>query len=334
VGYPLSPSFGVTANGVVTGDFNGDGRLDLAVLISDGLTCELDIFLGNGGGTFTNPTVTALDGISGGIVVGDFNNDGKMDLAVAEATGSGYTGSVAILLGNGDGTFQPPNDFPLPAPPGMMAAVDLSHDGNLDLIVGAGSLAVLLGNGNGTFQPYVSYSTSSSTGEFALGDFNGDGWLDVVVPATAYGQTGFWIFLGAADGTFESPVNVTAGGDGVNQIVAGDFNGDGKLDVAFTTSITQVPTTVVLLGNGDGTFQIQPIVAGASVTSLATGDFNGDGKLDLAYIPRSTTISPALASCWAMATGHSVSAMTTRLPPPPWPPPPAISTGTANPTWP
>lgn len=285
VDYPLSSSSDVTNPAVAIGDFNGDGRLDVAVSMSLGLSYEVAIFLGNGDGTFAKPTMFALDGDPEGVTVGDFNNDGKLDLAVAESTGGGTAGAVAILLGNGDGTLQPPSDVPLAAVPTMVAAIDLNRDGNLDLVVAAGSLAVVLGNGNGTFQPYVSYSTSGTIGQFALGDFNNDGWSDVVVPATAYGQTGFWLFLGAEGGTFQSPVNVTAGGDVANQIVAGDFNGDGKLDVAFTTSITQVPTTVVLPGNGDGTFQTQPIIAGASATFMATGDFNGDGKVDLAYIP-------------------------------------------------
>ena len=247
-------------------------------------SCEVAILLGNGDGSFTKPAIFALDGIPRGIAVGDFNNDGKVDLAVAEATGGGSTGAVAILLGNGDGTFQPPDDFPLPAAPGMVAAVDLNHDGNLDLAVAAGSLAVLVGNGNGTFQPYVSYSTTGSIGQLALGDFNGDGWLDVIVPGTAYSQTGFWIYLGEAGGTLQSPVNVTAGGNTVGAFVAGDFNGDGKLDLAFAAGATQTTATYVLLGNGDGTFQSQPSLAGSGTTLLATGDFNGDGKLDLAFI--------------------------------------------------
>ena len=283
VNYPLGLSGGVITLAVTTGDFNGDQRLDLAVVMSVGGTNEVAILLGNGDGSFTKPAMFALDGSPHGLSVGDFNNDEKVDLAVAESTGGGS--AVAILLGNGDGSFQPPSDFPLPAVPGMVAAADLNHDGNLDLIVAAGSLAVLLGNGNGTFQPYVSYSGSGSLGRFALGDFNRDGWLDVVVPATAYGQTGFWIYPGAADGTFESPVNVTTGGNTVSAFVAGDFNGDGKLDLVFAASATRDTATYVLLGNGDGTFQSQPIFAGSGATLLAGGDFNSDGKLDLAYIP-------------------------------------------------
>ncbi|HTS67720.1 MAG TPA: FG-GAP-like repeat-containing protein, partial [Terriglobia bacterium] len=273
---------------VVAGDFNGDRRLDLAVTLSTGLSYEVAILLGNGDGTFTKPAILTLDGFPRGIVVGDFNNDGKIDLGFAEATGGGGTGVAALLLGNGDGTFQPSNDFPLPGAPSMVAAADLNNDGNLDLIVAGGTsntFSVLLGNGNGTFQPYVNYSTSGAVNQLVVVDLNGDNKPDLVVPATAYGQTGFWIFLGLGDGTFQAPVNVTAGGNTVATLAAGDFNGDGKLDLVFTTSTYQAAVTDVLLGNGDGTFPSQPILAGAAASVLATGDFNGDGKLDLAYIP-------------------------------------------------
>ena len=169
--------------------------------------------------------------------VGDFNGDGKLDLAVAN-----NSGSVSVLLGNGDGTFQPAANYVLHDGLVAVSVGDFNGDGKLDLAVAnnAGSLTVLLGNGDGTFQTLVTYSAQDPQ-SVAVGDFNGDGKLDLAVTSNAGAAT---VFLGNGDGTFQSAGNFAAD-TGSQSVAVGDFNGDGKPDMAVA-NFTNADLSILL----------------------------------------------------------------------------------------
>jgi ABC-type transporter MlaC component len=163
---------------VTVGDFNGDGKPDLAVSNSDG--DNVSILLGNGNGTFQTAINYAVGSDPFSVIVGDFNGDGKLDLAVANYS----TNNVSVLLGNGNGTFQTAVNYAVGAYPRSGAAGDFNGDGKLDLAVAnqyGSNVSILLGNGNGTFQEAVSYAVGVEPFSVIVGDFNGDGKLDLAV---------------------------------------------------------------------------------------------------------------------------------------------------------
>jgi serine/threonine protein kinase len=239
------------------------------------------------------------------VAVGDFNGDGKLDLAVANSGG----GTVCILLGKGDGTFQPPVHYAVGQGPFSQVAVgDFNGDGELDLVVsnfGSNNVSVLLGNGDGTFQAASSYNVGTNPTSVAVADLNGDGKLDLVVSNQNCSHSGgpcvagtVSVLLGNGDGTFQAHKEYAAG-LGPNWVAVGDFNGDGKLDLAVVNGQGPNYTSalLLLLGNGDGTFQAPTKYAlKTNGTSVAAADFNRDGKLDLAVVDNIGLVSVFLGN--------------------------------------
>jgi hypothetical protein len=217
-----------------------------------------------------------------GVAVGDFNGDGKLDLAVIN-----FMGLAGILLGNGDGTFQPVKNYAVGPQPVSIGVGDFRGDGKLDLAVVGGDLGggsfdsnvfILMGNGDGSFQPPMPYNVLILGLTVAIRDFNGDGKLDLAV--ADYSSSAVSVLLGNGDGSFQPQVNYPVGFE-PEYVVAGDFNGDGIMDLATANNLSN--TVSILLGKGDGTFQPAPFQFPVLYPqALAVGDFNGDGKTDLA----------------------------------------------------
>jgi hypothetical protein len=275
----LGDAAGPIPASAVGGDFTGNGRLDLAVCNEADNT--VSVLLGNGDGTFQSPVAYAVGNSPDAIVEGDFNGDGRLDLAVANQ----FDGTVSVLLGNGDGTFQPQVTYMLDGSPQSIIAADLTGNGRLDLVTAnpfSNDVSVLLGNGDGTFQPQVAYAVGWLPGALVAGDFAGNGHLDLAV-ANGYfsgGPATVSVLLGNGDGTFKPQVTFPVGAEPY-WIVAGDFTGNGRLDLA--TANVGDNTVSVLLGNGDGSFR-PPVTysVGSVPESLVAVDFTGNGRLDLA----------------------------------------------------
>ena len=254
-----SPSLSVgntQPKGVVIADFNGDGKLDIAVSIF--ATNSIAVFLNQGSGTFGSPVMTALQLPSGlgGLAVGDFNEDGKQDLVVSTIDGGAQDNLV--LLGNGDGTFT--QQTPIANSCGSLTTVvvDLNGDKHQDLVLGCnGGLQVYLGKGDGTFSSAAPLPIISSPGNYfgvAVTDFNGDGKLDIAAinagsPNSSTGSIDF--YPGNGDGTFQTPTAQMLMSTFPTTVTAGDFNNDGKQDLL----IGYPNAANVSFGYGNGTFQ-------------------------------------------------------------------------------
>jgi uncharacterized protein (TIGR03437 family) len=268
-------SGGRIVTAVATGDFNGDGITDIATV--DG------VYLGNGDGTFQSSLPINIGDFNVvSLAVGDFNGDGRADLAWSGWPNGTSVGVIGILPGNGDGTFQASVNTSL-ANGGMLAVADFNQDGRADLAVAQGAnsatyaITILLGNGDCTFQTPALYNVNFTAQTIAVADFNGDGRPDVAVGGyiangLSSSTSPLSIFLSNPDGSLQNSGNYTVPG-ATTHLATGDFNGDGRIDVAYLTG--------VLTGNGDGTFQTSSLVATSLSSPLAAGDFNSDGRTDL-----------------------------------------------------
>jgi hypothetical protein len=253
-------------------DFNGDGKPDLVEFSAT--TNSSSVLLGNGDGTFGTPGFVPCVAADG--VVGDFNGDKKPDIAVIPG---GY--GVEICLGNGDGTFGTGEYFDEGVQHGQLLTGDFNHDGKLDLAASdVGGVNILLGNGDGTFKNAIP-TAASNFQNLVTGDFNHDGKLDI---AANYNGV-ITVLLGKGDGTFQSPItspnpNGNGNGNGNGLIAVGDLNGDGNPDLVTVAGVVGGGLDI-LLGNGDGTFKAPKLLKVADALTFQIRDVNSDGKLDL-----------------------------------------------------
>jgi hypothetical protein len=273
-------------------DVNGDGIADLVFPITQGISVRL----GNGDGTFQDPinvTIPANTPVGAFLGVGDFNNDGQLDVVIRNRPFEGQSHALSVLLNNGDGTFATAPAFATGANQLAIAAGVFTSSGLPDLVTdGFDGLAhVLLNNGDGTLRSGPALSAPGVGTSVVVGDFNGDGQSDIAVFSrdALRDHSVVDVFLGNGDGTFQ-PAQVFDLGPHTEsvfgKVVAGDFDNDGRLDLAvlFDDNSVRRSFVEVLLGNGDGTFHAaarHQVGNFSDFSGLAAADFNGDGKLDL-----------------------------------------------------
>ena len=266
-------------DGIAAADVDGDGNLDLVVANDTG--ASVSVLIGNGDGTFKTHKDYAAGSYPHWISVGDFNGDKKPDLVV---TNEGDN-TVGVLLNKGDGTFKAMETYPVSQEPYSVAVGDFNHDGKIDLAVSGyynSVVSILLGKGDGTFDAHVDYDTGVAPAVVETADVNHDGKLDLLTVNYNNGNDGtVSVLLGNGDGTFQAHTD-SGTGAGPDGMIIGDFNGDGKLDVAVANLIGN--SVSVLLGKGNGTFQTHVDFALAKFPlGMGIGGFShsGSGSDDL-----------------------------------------------------
>jgi hypothetical protein len=325
---PVTFDSGLTSGtAIAVADLNGDSKLDVVVLGNE----IFSVLLGNGDGTVgTHHGYTAGSFGTLYLVLADLNHDGKVDLVIGGNCVSTCASNMSVLLGRGDGTFQPVQEFSSGASGLVGIAVsDVNGDGKEDVMVAhsLGNAGVLLGNGDGTLQTEESFSTNGVyPGSLIAADLNHDGKPDMIMgvynPGTGHANVG--VLLGNGDGSFQSiklyDTNVNAP-SGAFPTVTGDVNGDGKLDVIGALDCPGACDTspiVVMLGNGDGTLQkAQRFYSGGrnhtAVPGIALADFNGDSKPDIAVTNECVNLSDCSTGTVGILLGTSGVQTTTTI---------------------
>ena len=260
----------------VVADFNGDGFPDVATANAAFGPSTMAVFLGKANGEFQTPVSYQTGYFTSGILAGDFNNDGILDLVAMS-----QDGTIALFLGRGDGTFKTPKTDNIGGLPVAIVMGDFNRDGVLDFATidyFANTTSISLGNGDGTFQSAVPYAVGVNPYDMASADFNGDGYQDLA--AVNENDNTVSVLLGKGDGTFQ-PQKTYGTGNQVEFVTTGDLNLDGKQDIIVANYADE--DVGVLLGNGDGTFQPQVTYkVGGPDSGLAIADLNGDGVPDIA----------------------------------------------------
>jgi adhesin/invasin len=297
------------ARSLATVDLNGDGKLDL--IVPDISNSTVAVLYGKGDDTFQDAIEFATPYTSTGVAIGDFNKDGKPDIVAAASSGCcPWSGGIAVLLNNGNGTLQSPVLYADPSgvDNGQVAVADLNADGKLDVVEsseGGSNVAIFLGNGDGTFKAATAYPVPFASA-VAVADLSGGKKPDIV--ATSYPDGTVWVLLNKGTGTFQI-ASVYSGDSSAMAMVTGmaialaDFNGDKKLD--FVTGNPAGQFVAVGLGNGDGTFRDSPHYnesVGMWSNGIAVGDFNRDGNLDVAQAGGGTGVGLSLM----LGTSHGV----------------------------
>lgn len=303
---------------VATADLNSDGFPD--IVTANYPANSVSVLLNSGNGTFPAFTTFTTGSANApyAVATGDINADGRPDIITANYN----TNTVGLLLGNGNGTFQPIVTFSAGTGtnPQSVAVADVNGDGQSDVITGnyfGNSVGVLLNDGFGSFQPIVLYTTGNHTHRAIVSDVNADNRPDII--SANFNNNSVGVHLGNGNGTFQtvSPYPI-----GPNQysygVAAADFNGDTKADLVAVNGSSNAAQ--VLLGNGNGTFQsLRSFTTGSGTTpnAVAVGDLNGDGKPDIVSANGGNNSVSVLLNTMPLATRSNISLPSFRL----WPNP-------------
>lgn len=349
VSAPTSYPAGAGPRGVISWDFNGDGRADLATV--NYTASSVSVLLSSASGGFLPKVDYPLAAGAGPLTisVGDLNGDFRADLLIANY----LTGRVSVMLGNPDGTFGPRTDhisgtktasveaahfpngygfvaanfgvnnvsvfiggvktnFTVGEGPNWVRAMDLNADGIVDIVTAnftANTVSVLIGNSNGTYQPHVQYAVGSGPVTLALGDVNGDGRPDLAT-SNYLGNT-VSVLLGQGNGTFASRVDLPAAASPYRVLMC-DVNVDGKRDLVTANNASN--SVSVYIGNGAGDFAPKVDYAvGAWPLDVAVADMNGDGRQDIVSADHSaSTVSLLAGTSGGFRVGQSISAFTAK----------------------
>ena len=282
---------GPSTRGFLSADYDKNGRRDIAAVFAGEMRFGeppklggIAILLQSADSVFDEPLIFPLDGIPIFMAQEDYNEDGNLDLAVNRIQ-PGFMGSVAILLGNGDGTFRQGGELPVEFPGGAVMAADFNRDDDVDLaVLNDEEVLILAGNGNGTFGPSVAFDVGPRSLYLTAGDLDEDGNLDLAV-AGAFSKA-VAILLGDGNGAF-GPPRLFVGGRMTEGMFVTDYDRDGALDIVIGDGLPEVFVpqvgSGVLFGRGDGTFYSAPqYLIGGQATGVAAADFNRDGQPDAA----------------------------------------------------